>query len=83
MLRREPEVYGPFARGIEGGLSSPLGSRALYLYQGNKDTLYRIHGTNAPWTIGQAVSSGCIRLVNSEIKDLYNRVKIGAKVVVK
>lgn len=67
---------------IVGGILNPLGARALYLYQGNRDTLYRIHGTNEPNTIGRAVSSGCIRMLNSEVIDLYNRVKIGAKVVV-
>jgi lipoprotein-anchoring transpeptidase ErfK/SrfK len=64
------------------GLANPLGARALYLWQGNKDTLYRIHGTNEPWTIGQNVSSGCIRLTNEDIIDLYDRTSVGAKVVV-
>jgi lipoprotein-anchoring transpeptidase ErfK/SrfK len=54
----------------------------LYLWQGNKDTLYRIHGTNEPWTIGQNVSSGCIRLTNDDIVDLYNRTPTGTKVLV-
>ena len=64
------------------GLTNPLGARALYLWQGNKDTLYRIHGTNEPWTIGQNVSSGCIRLTNEDVIDLYDRTSVGAKVVV-
>ena len=64
------------------GLANPLGARALYLWQGNKDTLYRIHGTNEPWTIGQNVSSGCIRLTNEDVIDLYDRTAVGAKVVV-
>ena len=64
------------------GLANPLGARALYLWQGNKDTLYRIHGTNEPWTIGQNVSSGCIRLTNEDVIDLYDRTSVGAKVVV-
>lgn len=68
---------------MKGGPENPLGARALYLYQGNKDTLYRIHGTNEPWTIGHNVSSGCIRLVNADIEDLYKRVKVGARVIVK
>jgi lipoprotein-anchoring transpeptidase ErfK/SrfK len=68
--------------GIAGGPQNPLGARALYLWQGNRDTLYRIHGTNEPWTIGTSVSAGCIRLVNEDIIDLYNRTAIGAKVVV-
>ena len=65
---------------------SPLKSLVIiglmYLWQGNKDTLYRIHGTNEPWTIGTNVSSGCIRLTNEDIVDLYNRTPIGAKVIV-
>lgn len=56
--------------------------RALYLYEGGRDTLYRIHGTNQPWTIGQAMSSGCIRMRNEDVTDLYERVRIGARVVV-
>ena len=68
--------------GMPGGPENPIGARALYLWQGNKDTLYRIHGTNEPWTIGQNVSSGCIRLTNDDIVDLYNRTPIGTKVVV-
>jgi lipoprotein-anchoring transpeptidase ErfK/SrfK len=64
------------------GLANPLGARALYLWQGNKDTLYRIHGTNEPWTIGRNVSSGCIRLTNEDVIDLYDRTSVGAKVVV-
>ena len=66
--------------GMQGGPENPIGARALYLWQGNKDTLYRIHGTNEPWTIGQNVSSGCIRLTNDDIVDLYNRTQIGTKV---
>ena len=61
---------------------NPLGARAIYLYQGNKDTLYRIHGTNQPEYIGQAISSGCIRMTNEDVIDLVNRVKPGAIVVV-
>jgi len=63
---------------MEGGVDNPLGARALYI----GSTLYRIHGTAEPWTIGRAVSSGCIRLTNDDIIDLYDRVKVGAKVVV-
>ncbi len=59
-----------------------MGARGLYLYQGSKDTLFRIHGTNQPEHIGQAVSSGCIRMTNEDVIDLYNRVKMGAIVVV-
>lgn len=68
---------------MEGGIENPLGARALYLYQGNRDTLFRIHGTNEPWSIGEAVSSGCVRLLNEDIVDLYNRVRIGARVTVR
>lgn len=56
--------------------------RAMYLWQGNKDTLYQIHGTNEPWTIGKSVSSGCIRMINHDAIDLYQRTSIGAEVVV-
>ena len=67
---------------MKGGPENPIGARALYLWSGNKDTLYRIHGTNEPWTIGTNVSSGCIRLTNEVIVDLYNRAHVGTKVVV-
>lgn len=66
----------------KGGIDNPLGARALYLYQGNRDTLYRIHGTNQPWSIGLNLSSGCIRMLNSDVEYLYDRVKLGSKVVV-
>jgi lipoprotein-anchoring transpeptidase ErfK/SrfK len=74
MLQRQP--YLP--RFMAGGPGNPLGARAMYL----SGSVYRIHGTNAPETIGQRVSSGCIRLVNEDVEDLYSRVKVGAKVVV-
>ena len=67
---------------VSPGPQNPMGARALYLYEGNKDTLYRIHGTNQPEYIGQAISSGCIRLTNEDVIDLYNRVKPGTVVVV-
>ena len=70
-----PNFVGP-------GPQNPMGARAIYLFEGNKDTLYRIHGTNEPWTIGQNISSGCIRLTNEDVIDLYDRTSIGAKVVV-
>jgi lipoprotein-anchoring transpeptidase ErfK/SrfK len=73
---------GPYPARIPGGPDNPLGARALYLYVGNKDTLYRIHGTNQPEYIGQAISSGCIRMTNEDIIDLFDRVKPGAVVVV-
>ncbi|MEF2551714.1 L,D-transpeptidase [Aurantimonas sp. A2-1-M11] len=83
MLKREPERFGPYAGGLEGGLGNPLGARALYLYRGGQDTYYRIHGTNEPSTIGRSVSSGCIRMFNQDVIDLENRVPVGAKVVVR
>jgi lipoprotein-anchoring transpeptidase ErfK/SrfK len=67
---------------VEGGAHNPLGARGIYLYQGNRDTLFRIHGTNQPEYIGHAISSGCIRMTNENVIDLYNRVKMGALVVV-
>ncbi|MCO5146671.1 MAG: L,D-transpeptidase [Aquamicrobium sp.] len=71
-----------FAGGVPGGLNNPLGARALYLYRGGRDTMFRIHGTNQPNSIGQAMSSGCIRMMNHDVIDLYNRVPTGANVVV-
>ena len=82
MIRRQPRRYARYARGVPGGLSNPLGARALYLYRDGHDTMYRIHGTNEPWTIGQAVSNGCIRLLNDHVVDLYERVPIGTPVFV-
>jgi lipoprotein-anchoring transpeptidase ErfK/SrfK len=71
-----------YADGMEGGTKNPLGARALYLYVGDKDTLYRLHGTSEQASIGRAVSSGCIRLFHQDIIDLYDRVPLGTKVVV-
>ena len=68
---------------MPGGPDNPLGARALYLYDGSRDTMYRIHGTNEPWSIGQNVSSGCIRLINHDIIDLHARVPLGTPVVVR
>jgi lipoprotein-anchoring transpeptidase ErfK/SrfK len=78
----EHERLGPLPARVEGGPHNPMGARAIYLYQGNKDTLFRLHGTNQPEYIGQAISSGCIRLTNEDAIDLYSRVKMGAIVVV-
>jgi len=78
----EKRRLGPLPNYVEGGASSPMGARALYLYTGGQDTLYRIHGTNQPGWIGHAISSGCIRLTNEDIIDLYSHVKMGALVVV-
>ncbi len=82
MIRREPDRYAKWAGGMAGGEGNPLGPRALYLFENGEDTLYRIHGTTEPWTIGQAVSSGCIRMLNQDVLDLYQRVPAGSKVVV-
>ena len=83
MIERELVQYGrQLPSRMEGGPANPLGARALYLYEGGRDTLYRIHGTNEPRTIGLATSSGCIRMLNEEVIDLYNRVPMGAKVIV-
>jgi lipoprotein-anchoring transpeptidase ErfK/SrfK len=78
MLLRRPDL----PRVMEGGLANPLGARAMYLYNSHGDTMFRIHCTNEPDTIGRAVSSGCIRLLNDDVVDLYSRVKVGAPVVV-
>ncbi|PYE83829.1 L,D-transpeptidase [Pseudoroseicyclus aestuarii] len=74
MLRTEPEIYGGFAGGVPGGLANPLGARALYLYQGGRDTYFRIHGTNDMASIGNSGSAGCIRLFNHDIIFLYPMV---------
>jgi lipoprotein-anchoring transpeptidase ErfK/SrfK len=76
MLKRRPDL----PKFMQGGIENPLGARAMYLYNEHGDTMYRIHGTNEPDTIGQAVSSGCIRLLNDDVVDLYERVKVGAPV---
>ncbi|WP_162654095.1 L,D-transpeptidase [Lentilitoribacter sp. Alg239-R112] len=78
MIAREKKKGRILPTHMEGGPQNPLGARALYL----GSTLYRIHGTNQPWTIGQAVSSGCIRMRNQDVVDLYERVKVGARVTV-
>lgn len=83
MLRTEPEVYGPFAAGIPGGLFSPLGARALYLYRGDRDTHYRIHGTNDLGSIGNSGSAGCIRMFNHDIIDLFERVSVPTRVAMR
>jgi lipoprotein-anchoring transpeptidase ErfK/SrfK len=87
ILQRRPEILPHLTElqsgtGMPGGPDNPLGARALYLWQGKKDTLYRIHGTNEPWTIGKNVSSGCIRMVNDDAIDLYERTPVGTKVMV-
>jgi lipoprotein-anchoring transpeptidase ErfK/SrfK len=82
MIRRLPWKYARYAGGVPGGPRNPLGARALYLYRDGVDTMYRIHGTTEPWSIGRAVSNGCIRMINDHVIELYNRVPIGAPVVV-
>lgn len=67
----------------EAGVDNPLGARALYLHQGGRDTMFRIHGTNEPWSIGEQVSSGCVRMLNEDVVDLYERVPVGATVMVR
>jgi lipoprotein-anchoring transpeptidase ErfK/SrfK len=78
----EQARLGPFPAKIPGGPQNPMGARGMYLYSNGKDTLYRIHGTNQPEYIGQAISSGCIRMTNENSIDLYNRVHVGTIVVV-
>ena len=80
--REIQERLGPYPSRVAGGPANPLGARALYLYQGSKDTLFRIHGTNQPEYIGQAISSGCIRMTNNDVIDLFDHVKTGTTVVV-
>ena len=82
MIVREARRGHKLPAYMKGGIANPLGARALYLHGGGGDTGYRIHGTNEPWTIGLNVSSGCIRLVNDDVVDLYNRARVGAKVIV-
>ncbi|WP_455478137.1 L,D-transpeptidase [Bartonella sp. B10] len=82
MMTREPERYGHLGRGMPPGPDNPLGARALYLFKNGKDTLFRIHGSHEAWSIGRAISSGCIRLLNHDIIDLYDRVPVGSRVVV-
>lgn len=79
MRRRNPKL----PRQMKGGPENPLGARALYLFQNGIDTLYRIHGTNEPWSIGKAASSGCIRMLNEHIFELYGSVPAGTRVVVR
>lgn len=83
MLRTEPELYSQFANGLPGGMQNPLGSRALYLYQGSVDTYYRIHGTLDPSSIGKATSAGCIRMFNQDVIDLFEEIPTGTKVIVR
>ncbi|MBX5152102.1 L,D-transpeptidase [Rhizobium sp. L9] len=81
-MQRREERYRRLAGGMPGGPNNPLGARAMYLYRGGNDTHFRIHGTNQPESIGLAMSSGCIRMMNHDVIDLYGRVEVGARVVV-
>lgn len=84
MVARQPELE-PFSianGGMDPGPENPLGARALYIFEGNVDTLYRLHGTNEVWSIGKAVSSGCVRLLNQDVIDLYGRVASGSPILV-
>ncbi|MBI2717548.1 MAG: L,D-transpeptidase [Rhizobiales bacterium] len=76
------KIAASYAAGLDGGMTNPLGARALYLYQNGRDTFYRIHGTPDPTSIGYSFSSGCIRMLNMDVADLYERVGVGTRVVV-
>jgi lipoprotein-anchoring transpeptidase ErfK/SrfK len=82
MQQRDPGKYGQYKEGMDGGLDNPLGARAIYLHQGKRDTHIRIHGTNQPQSIGSASSNGCFRMINEHVIELYNKVRLGTKVVV-
>jgi lipoprotein-anchoring transpeptidase ErfK/SrfK len=83
MIRTRPDLYAAYAGGLPGGLENPLGARALYLYRGGRDTMFRIHGTADNASVGHATSAGCIRLFNQDAIDLYNRVPGGTRVKVR
>ncbi|MFO1124074.1 MAG: L,D-transpeptidase [Methylocystis sp.] len=87
MIERRPDLKSQLVElqsgiGMHGGPGNPLGARAMYLWQGDRDTLFRIHGTNEPWTIGKSQSSGCIRMINQDAMDLYQKAAVGTRVVV-
>jgi lipoprotein-anchoring transpeptidase ErfK/SrfK len=82
MIDRNPGAYAKYADGMPGGPKNPLGARAIYLFQDGHDTAIRIHGTIEPNSIGKSVSNGCLRMVNDHVIDLYNRVALGAPVMV-
>ena len=81
MMVRDPDRYGHI-KGMNAGVDNPLGARALYLYKDGHDTCFRIHGSHEDWSIGKAMSSGCIRMLNQDVMDLFNRVKVGTKVII-
>jgi lipoprotein-anchoring transpeptidase ErfK/SrfK len=80
-VKRKPRL-AQYAGGVPGGPNNPLGARALYLYRGGNDTMFRLHGTNEPWLIGQAVSNGCIRLTNEDALYLYEHTPLGTPVLI-
>ncbi|NDW03546.1 L,D-transpeptidase family protein [Jiella sp. 40Bstr34] len=82
MVKRERAKGRELPAYMAGGPGNPLGARAMYLFRGGRDSMFRIHGTNQPWTIGQMMSSGCIRMMNEDVEHLYSRVPVGSKVVV-
>jgi lipoprotein-anchoring transpeptidase ErfK/SrfK len=82
MIAREKAVGRIIPAYMEGGPNNPLGAAALYLYRNGRDSIFRIHGTNQPWTIGQNMSSGCIRMMNEDVQELYARAGTGTKVIV-
>ncbi len=83
MVRTRPDLYSQYAGGLPGGLDNPLGARAMYLYRGGRDSMFRIHGTIQNASIGHATSAGCIRLFNQDAIDLFERVEMGARVKVR
>ena len=83
MQKRDPKKYGIYKDGMPGGPDNPLGARAMYLYNKGGDSGYRLHGTPEWFSIGKAMSSGCIRLMNQDVIDLYSRADVGAKVIVR
>jgi lipoprotein-anchoring transpeptidase ErfK/SrfK len=83
MVRTRPDLYAAYAGGLPGGLENPLGARALYLYRGGRDTMFRIHGTIDNASVGRATSAGCIRLFNQDAMDLFNKAPVGATVRVR
>ena len=83
MVRTRPDLYAEYAGGLPGGLENPLGARAMYLYRGGRDSMFRIHGTIQNATVGHATSAGCIRLFNQDAIELYNRIETGTRVKVR
>ena len=81
MIARVPELAS-YASGVPGGPGNPLGARALYIFEGARDTLYRVHGTPEWWSIGREMSSGCLRMINQDVIDLSARIKPGASIVI-